>query len=293
MSLSMQFAQRKSLEARRDRAQENRAAEIGEPFSCDEFEFRVVYLRDAGFEERHAWLSKVLPETGQAFRWSESDTFIFAARQSDFDVAIIHGLDCRRLIGAFELNQGLLRNRTTIALLNDTTPSRRAALLMTGFDDVFELRMSVPEARARIRRHVMRHTAARNHSVLDALGIEAWPQAISPVLCPQILRLAGQFTPRERLLFGALFAAIGRPVQYSLLLRICEVRELKNSYKSLRVAIAGLRSKLRGFCTIFAHDHIGYEMRLDENVLPQRSDERLVLADRAVPVGGGSGPGFE
>lgn len=281
MSLSLQFAQRKSLDARRGSTEGHRAGEIGKPFASDELEFRVAYMRDAGLEERRAWLAKVLPETGPAFRWSEFDSFIFSARQSDFNVAIIHGFDVRRLIGAFELNRGLLRNRTTIAVLNDSAPARRASLLFAGFDDVFDMRMAEQEARARIRRHVIRHTAARNQSVLDTLGIDSWPHAVSPVLSPQIERVAASFTPRERLLFGAMFTAIGRPVQYSLLLEICEGRELKDAFKSLRVAMACLRPKLKGLFTITAQTHVGYQLCLNEGVRPRRVEERLVISDRS------------
>ena len=281
MSLSLQFAQRKSLDARRGSAEEHRAGEIGKPFSGDELEFRVAYMRDAGLEERRTWLARVLPETGPAFRWSEFESYIFSAQQSDFNVALIHGFDVRRLIGAFELNRGLLRNRTTIAVLNDSTPARRASLLFAGFDDVFDVRMAEQEARARIRRHVMRHTAARNQSVLDAVGIVSWPQAVSPLLSPQIERVAATFTPRERLLFGAMFTAIGRPVQYSSLLRICEDRELKDAFKSLRVAIACLRPKLKGLFTITAQTHVGYQLCLNDGVRPRRMEERLVISDRS------------
>lgn len=279
MSLSLQFAQRKSLDTRRRNDELCRASEIGAPFAEGEVEFRLAYTRDSGLEERQEWLDRILPLRGHEFRWSEFDSYIFSARQSDFNVAILHGVDCRRLIGALELNRGLLRNRTTIALLNETTPSRRAGLLYAGFDDVFDLRMAPPEARARIRRHVIRHSAARNQAVLDALGIEHWPQGVSPLLSPQIERLAARFTPRERLLFGALFSAFGRPVQYSALLRICEERQLKDVYKSLRVAITCLRPKLKELFTITAQTHVGYQLHLNGDALARGMDDRLVIPE--------------
>lgn len=280
MSLSLQFAQRKSLDARRGSAEEHRAGEIGKPFSEDELDFRVAYIRDAGLEERRAWLERVIPKTGPAFRWSEFDSFIFSARQSDFNVAIIHGVDCRRLIGAIELNRVLLRNRPSVAFLNETTPTRRAALLMAGFDDVFDLRMSQSEARARIRRHVMRHTSARNKFVLEALGIETWPPSINPILHPQILRVANHFTPSERLLFGALFTSIGRPVQYPVLMRIFDAREVQDSYSSLRVAISCLRQKLKGLFTITAQMHVGYQLSLIDSVMLRCMEEQLGISER-------------
>lgn len=262
MSVSLQFTQRKSLEARSRNDEEGRAERIGEPFGPGELGFRLVYMRDAGFDARQAWLAGLIEGCDEGFRYSEFDSFIFSARQSEFDVAILHGLDWRRLSGAVTHNRALLFNRIAIALLNESTPSRRASLLMAGYDDVFDLRMALPEARARLRRHVLRKSATRNKAALELLGLDVWPRSVSMSLSPAIIRAAARFTPRERILFGSLFGSIGRTVQYSALLRSYEVRELKDGYKSLRVAMSGLRRKLDGLFKIHAHHHQGYELRL-------------------------------
>lgn len=264
MALSLQFVQRKSLEAR-DRENEADSAErAGDPFEPGELAFKLAYLRDSGLEQRRAWLERLHCELDAGFRYCEFDSFIFSAQWGEFDVALVHGLDWRRLVGVLSANRALLRNRITIAVMNESSPTRRAALLMAGYDDVFDLRMAIPEARARIRRHIMRLSVSRNQGVLDTLGVSAWPKGVSPALLPAIERAASRFTPRERLLFGCLFGGFGRVVLYSTLLRAYELRELKNGVKSLRVAMSGLRRKLDGLFEIMAHPHQGYELQLVE-----------------------------
>lgn len=262
MSLSLELVQRKSLEARVQAGEADRGCRAGDPFGSGELAFKLVHMRDAGLDERQAWLELLHPAFDAGFRYCEFDSFIFAAHRGEFDVALVHGLDWRRLAGAFSANLALLRNRVTIAFMNESTPSRRAALLRVGYDDVFDLRMGVSEARARIRRHVLRLSVARNQSALDALGISAWPKGLNPALAPVIERAATRFTPRERVLFGCLLGGYQRIVSYSTLLRACETRELKDGIKSLRVAMSGLRSKLEGMFKIEAHTHEGYQLKL-------------------------------
>ena len=98
---------------------------------------------------------------------SESYIAALAPSQSEFDLVIVVGSDPRRMRHLLRFYRMALTSRPKIALLQAATPPDRTMLLNAGFDEVCDLRMPIPEARARASALLHRYSLSVEHFLTE------------------------------------------------------------------------------------------------------------------------------
>lgn len=170
---------------------------------------------------------------------SESYIADFGNVRGEFDVVVVMGNDPRRLQRLMRLYRPLLRSRPKIAVLQVSNPRDRASLLNSGYDDVFEPKMPLPEAQARTIALIRRYAATLTGDVPevpevpeDVLRSIITDDAIDTISCRQIG------------LLGLLLKKSPNPVAFDQLCS-CSSKLKRISAATLRVSISNLRSMLK------------------------------------------------
>lgn len=196
---------------------------------------RYLRVRDEGTDLREAFVRAVFGDPA-CFAYSDEGTFALSRAEADYDILILDVTDPSRKARYLRTNRALLRRVAKFAIMQETSPQRRARMLAAGCDDVFDAsRMSVEEARLRVnavmRRHDHRHTAW-----LDDRRAAA---DIAHIATPAAL------TPRERALLIALARQEGEPVAVQRLCQAVAPPDAARFCRSLKVSISKLRRKLQ------------------------------------------------
>ena len=119
---------------------------------------RYVTVRDEASDEREAFVRSVFGDVA-CFPFSDEGTFALSRAGTHYDILIVDVSDPLRMARYLRVNRALLRNVAKFAMMQESSPPRRARMLVAGCDDVLDgARMSPEEARMRVaavmrRRH--------------------------------------------------------------------------------------------------------------------------------------------
>jgi DNA-binding response OmpR family regulator len=215
----------------------------------------VVRLALVGESSASALLiwSELLHRDIDICRVSENYLADISPNRFDYDVLIIAGNDPKRVKRLLRFYAAAITNKTKVALVRSTGPKERATLLRAGFDDVFDPRMTIPEAQARMRAHHARHCLTRAHPVESkAEKAEPWDEPDEHFALPP--------TSREKAMFEILHAADGSVVSMR---RLAQALGPDNALKpaSVKVLISTLRKKLRAGLDIRSDRQNGYALQ--------------------------------
>lgn len=235
-----------------------------EPISFDEMRARYVSMGDSDAPSRLAWLSEVFLSLEKK-PYISGDLRYLSAAQSGFDVLLIGGNDTRRIASLVRRNFPILGNKLLIALTRGSTPQRRAQLLNSGYDDVFDIDRTVPiEAIARLKamraRQIsvqLRDRAAQTRNVRLAM------------VCKDVLSLS----PRQRQILSLLIERPGTPISLPRLQTECSRTHEPISRKNVQVVVCQIRRKLRCAFKIVHEDGRGYAI---ESAIRNQTPESLL-----------------
>lgn len=193
---------------------------------------RIALFGDNASATLLDWLGLAFPNNSVR-HISESYIADVSPRDSSYNVVVVAGREARRIRQIVKLYRPALNSIPKIAMLNAAMPRERAGLLNAGFDDVFELRMTVPEAQARTLALANRYALSANlQPSLAAMPQLALYRKVEP-----------RMTVRERSVCEALFRRYPHPVSVIVL---CSALPGKAplSVASLRVLVSEIRHKL-------------------------------------------------
>lgn len=213
---------------------------------------RMAIIGEAGSSTLLIW-SELLHNDISVCRTSENYLADISPNRFDYDVLIIAGNDSKRIKRLLRYYAAALALKPKIALTRMSSPSERATLLRAGFDDVFETRMPIPEAQARMRALVQRYGIARATRALSQDREEPEGHERHFAQVP---------SGRERAMFELLLAAKGAAVPGRVLARALG-RDEPLKLTTLKVIISALRKKLREGVDIRSDRQNGYTLSLD------------------------------
>ncbi|WP_298290103.1 hypothetical protein [Novosphingobium sp.] len=215
-----------------------------------EIRARIAMFGDAANLPQFQWGELAFPNSSASFI-SESYIADFGNGRGEFDAVVVMGNDPRRLRQLMRLYRPLLRSRPKIAVLQVSNPRDRAMLLNSGYDDVFEPKMPVPEAQARTIALVRRYAATLTGDV---------PEVPEDVLKSVITEDAIDTISRRQIgLLGLLLKKSPNPVAFDQLCS-CSSKRKRISAATLRVAISNLRSMLKDDVEITYHYPSSYAL---------------------------------
>lgn len=211
---------------------------------------RYLSSQDSYFDERELYLNKVFAKFAKRV-FSEDETFALSRAQADYEILVIGGSDPIRLGRFLRTNRAILNTTAKVALINGSTPQRRARLLNSGFDEVIDPAKTPPlECKARIMAVMNRCAAAREAERSAKNSINAIAHICKP----------GDLTPREFDLIYALGRHEGRSLSITTLTRLVDPRDPITFKRSIKVNISNLRKKLHEPYRIEADYMNGYRL---------------------------------
>lgn len=260
MLLNLQPSQFPQVPVSRDFAEVAHAANIGREFEADELGFQIKHLRDSGLKSRTAWLGKLLPGEVRGFEISPGVERERWSLRDESAILIIHGAVSARLGAVMQRAAPTFYDKVKIALLNESNPAKRAALLRCGYDDVFDMLSDHAECRARIRAHWRRYNLSRSVLTRTHFGLENWPSRLSRQYSPIVLKIMHDMTDREKELFKLMLENIDHVVPYERFVSALDTHNMKSVIRSLRVAICGIRAKVSHTFIVRSDTGSGYRM---------------------------------
>ena len=133
-------------------------------------------------------------------------------------------------------NRAILNGTAKIAIVNGSTPQRRARLLNSGFDEVVDIGKTPPsECKARIAAIMSRYDTHREAERSAKDSVDFIAHICNPV----------DLTPREFDLLHALSRQEGKTLSIVTLSRIIDPSDTITFKRSIKVNISNLRKKLR------------------------------------------------
>lgn len=212
---------------------------------------RMALVGEASSSALLVW-SELLHRDLAICRASENYLADISPQRFFYDVLIIAGNDTKRIKRLLRYYAPALALKPKIALARTSSPAERAALLRAGFDDVFDTRMPLPEAQARMQTLVQRYEIARLDNGAPRGGVATNDQDQHFIQVP---------SGRERAVFELLLAAKGSAVPGRSLARaLGQAEPLKPA--TIKVIVSALRKKLRQGAEIRSDRQNGYALSL-------------------------------
>lgn len=196
------------------------------------------------------WLQQIFPNL-EIYDFNSQESFALSLAERDYDVLLVGARDASRIIKFAKANARALSFRVRFAIMDQTDPHRRAAVLNAGFDDIFDLSRIVPdEAMMRIAAVWRMYQQAQER---NALRTEQ-RAAVSSVTN------GSDLGPREEQLLQALCERIGQIVSYHKLINICSKGHEPITFTHLRVLTSHVRRKLSSAYEIKSVNGQGYAL---------------------------------
>lgn len=207
-------------------------------------------MNDSSQTDRDEWMQQTFPQV-QVFPFSLTSTSGISRAKTDYEVIAVGGSDVPRAIKFLKDNYAAVRSLIKIAVLHDSRATKRAKLLLAGYDDVFDVsKLRREEARARILSMRSRYATAQE-TVDREVNTSATLASIAHV---------GRLGKRERMILLELIAAPSHFCSYGLLQATISDWGDEISANNLKVIISNLRKKLRTGCAILSRTNAGYEL---------------------------------
>jgi DNA-binding response OmpR family regulator len=220
-----------------------------------ELAVRLALVGETNASNLLIW-SELLQREIDICRASENYLADISPNRFEYDLLIIAGNDPKRVKRLLRCYAPAIAWKPKVALVRSSNPRERASLLRSGFDDVFEPRMPIPEAQARMRALVNRYDMALMRRA--SLELASVPQ--SGAAADAHFAIAP--TARERALFDLLLSAQGSAVP-SRILAAAQGTEGALKPSSVKVVVSSLRRKLRDGYEISSDRQKGYALRTD------------------------------
>lgn len=213
---------------------------------------RIRYLRarDEGAHDRAAFVRDVFGDPA-CFPFADEGTFALSRAEEDYEILILDVADPSRMARFLRVNRALLRNVATFAMMRDSSPPRRARMLMAGCDDVFDCARTSPEEAMLRVDAVLRWYRERRAN---------WLEVRRAAVDLAHLAAPNRLTPRECALLRALMVQPGTAMSAQRLCRYVAPPDPAQFKRSLRFAISRLRSKLHPQWRIECAGENGYAL---------------------------------
>jgi DNA-binding response OmpR family regulator len=209
-------------------------------------------MNDSSQDRRDEWVNncfKILKK----YRFSIDATSAISRAQNDYDVLVIGGLDTNRISKFIKANIDALRSIPKIAVVDDIHPSKRAKLLMAGYDDIWDIeRMLIEEASARIVAISSRYAQAE----------AANSRENETTLALNQVAIVKSLSERERTILLELIRSPNRFCSYARLQSLVSDYGADITTNNLKVIISNLRKKLRPGIAVTARQNAGYHLDL-------------------------------
>ncbi len=220
---------------------------------------RYLTVRDEGSDSREAFVRAVFGDLA-CFPFFDEGTFPLSRAETDYDILILDAADPARMARYLRINRAMLRNVAMFAIMQDSSPPRRARMLVAGCDDVFDCaRISKEEAALRVDA-VMRRYKAREATRQEGRRFAA---DVAHIAAPHLL------TPRECALLKALTTQSGKAISAQQLCRFVAPQDPAPFKRSLKFAISRLRGKLYPHWRIKCVADTGYALVRVDVGLPE------------------------
>jgi DNA-binding response OmpR family regulator len=230
-----------------------RAFSFDEPidvYSLDNIVAHYVFMGDQNEKMREQWARQCFPHL-RTFPLSIDSAAAVSRAQTDFDVLVVSGYDVPRSMKFLKENYAAVRSMPKIALVEESRATKRAKLLLAGYDDVFDIsRMRVEEGIARIC--AMRARFAKAQASIEE--VENTSRTLAQVAYVQRL------SKRERMILLELISAPNRFCSYELLRSLISEWGEEISNNNLKVIISNMRAKLKPGVAVVARMNAGYAL---------------------------------
>lgn len=218
---------------------------------------RVRYISTQGhfFDLHLNWLRQIFSKI-EVYDFNSQETFALSIAENDYDVLFVGARDASRITKFSRINARALSSRVRFAIMDQTDPHRRAAILNAGFDDIFDLSRTVPDEA------VLRIAAVwRTYQQVQERQAALINQRAAITSITASINLGKS---EERLLH-ALCEKIGQPVSYYKLANICSKGHNPLSSTHLRVLVSSVRKKLNSSYQILSISGQGYALSKKTN----------------------------
>ena len=183
--------------------------------------------------------------------FSDDETHFLSRATDDYDILVVGGNDPTRMGRFLRANRPLLNTVVKIAIMQNSTPPRRARLLNYGFDDVLDsAKMSTNEARARMISISGHYELFRN-----ALNSFHEKKTLVAHICNP-----SDLTTREFDVLFILSRSAGAAVSTRHLCREIDPVDHGKFKRSVQVIISNIRRKIRPQFRIEANYQGGYRL---------------------------------
>ena len=216
----------------------------------DDFRTRYLSSNDPSRERRDAYVQLAFSSI-EIRPFVDDETFALSRAHVDYDILIVGGGDITRMRRFVRANRSILSSIVKIALLHGSNPPRRARLLTSGYDDVFDSdKMPTLEAKARII--ASRH---RYQSVQRARHVWQARKNDIAFICEHIA-----LSPRHLNVLVILAGNIGAPVSIDTLCRLVKPADTFSFKRSIKGTISTIRRSLKPGFQIEASGVGGYRL---------------------------------
>lgn len=211
---------------------------------------RYINLNDTESELRRAWIDQSLMNY-QIIDFTNRPDILLSTARFDYDVIMIGGEDHRRILDFMKYNISLIYMKPRICICAKSTPSRRAKLIMAGFDDVVDAQRTQPiEFIARLFAIWRRYQGHR---------VRLRQEGDFRVLLNQVC-LADRLSRKQTLVITCLLRSPGYCATYNALQIAASHDHMPISIENLKVIISNLRKFLRPGFSIMSDRHAMYRL---------------------------------
>ena len=199
---------------------------------------------------RREWMNKTFP-MHSSYSYRDGDTKCFSMADDDFNVIIFGSNDAVRATNFLKLGKPIVNRKLKIALMTRSTPPRRAQLLSTGYDDVFDTARTTPaEAIARTTSMWGRYNSRIQTEQIESVGRSRLEEVAN----------YDDLSRREKRILEILLYKEGSFASYTQLQCNVSDRAEAISFTHLKVLICELRKKLIKPYVISSRSLLGYEL---------------------------------
>lgn len=226
---------------------------------CSETHARYLKVRDEASDAREAVVRAVFGDPA-CFAFSDEGTYVLSRAHADYDILILDAVDPSRMARYLRANRPILLNVVKFAIMQGSSPQRRARMLAAGCDDVFDtVRMSLEEMQFRASAVMRRHK--------ERVAMSMQGRRVAAELA--YLATPGTLTPRELTLLMLLAQRQGKPIAPQQFCRLMAPPDPVQFRRALKHAMSRLRSKLNPRWCIESVPGGGYRLSQQRPVLQQ------------------------
>lgn len=215
---------------------------------------RYINMNDASSQIRDVWIERCLNKYETLDFGKKADIILSSAR-SEYDIILMGGEDARRMSDFMKSNIDLISMKPKIAICANSSPARRAKIIMSGFDDVMDTQRTQPvEFIARMfaiwRRYQSQRDLLRQEGDFRRLLNQVAPADILPT--------------KQLLVLTCLLQSPGFCASYNALQLAASSDHIPVSLENLKVIISNLRKFLRSGFSIISDRQSSYRL-----IMPQ------------------------